>query len=157
MNPDQMTAETPGCNFHSWETLPEDIRRVSEPWRNIIHEYVTNGYGNEEEFYSEDGRGLGNLIQRLLWLIPLAETLQGRPRLRALHPFIHHFLMQLSCQLTSESYFPCFFINAESERLFRVTYQTALPHSTGIEIGRGHAEHIANLLETHPATPAYTP
>jgi hypothetical protein len=124
---------------HSWDTLPEDIKCVCEPWKRIMREYE----GDAEDW---TGSSLENMVKRLFWLIPLAQCLQQRPALRRLYPHVHHAVLQLNSPPVGQGHFPFCFLSAESEGQFKLEYITGTEDTTH-DAKRGNAIEIADLLE----------
>ena len=132
--------------FHlqgDWQHLPEQVLKVAQSWQT----FWTDVYAQTGETFSLDSSGSNtDFIKHLLWLILLAEELQRPPKLHGLFPVVHHAMIDL--QFTSGSYKPSIGLFAPVEGVFKATQIiTVSPVFTTVEIGRGDAATVSDLIE----------
>lgn len=124
-----------------WETLPELVKEVAEPWRLMLQE--------AGEVLEPIEGNLAYFVQHLLWLVPLAETLKQRPELRALFPLVHHAVIELRQRPHSIAHDECFTFFAEADGLYRLSFDRWTPRPFrryAQELGRGNVWHVADIL-----------
>src|SRR5437868_5938675 len=74
----------------AWNNLPEQLRRHYQPYADALQQYGSLKDNQDEGLYLS--------ATRILWLVPLVETLQQRQNLHHLYPLVHHAVIELKRQ-----------------------------------------------------------